>query len=784
MPTLQPILSENELTQSFQIHFSLLNDGGFEYANSTDRKYFDNWNITVDQLEGEINVPYQFVNENSVRRIDIPQSILGGFSQFRVNYIFTQHPNSPQTEQGIFVSGHVETDRIFTPAFIPGENVQQTDTFPPIDENYIREVFADKIYDVFFKTLELPSEIDLDYSSLQSTIRDGKIVTGRQENEKLVFYKKDRNTPENRKDFSDGILSDMITSISASAAQYYNPSEFDLVSWMDDKVENNEILVQVDESTPSSTVDDPSIYDLPNQEQPYLLNKILYVLKFHNGGTPYRVDFSEIQYVVSEPNPDTWLWYEFANVMNLSQITRPKLGNRINPLKAKEVLNTNIFELLPAQSTRQTEIDNLFERFDSLIGSSPSFEDVDGDGVAEKLLDPQVDARISTNPNNPNAFVTRLNTEANVTNQNKTLESMRNRLNTYLLDVDNIVDEIQDDRPEYENKSSGFLKIRKPNQAIIIRNQDGNELEFQKNNSFLLDGFTISMWVRFVGKTGRGTLFNFGNPYKSDVENRYGFRLETLTREDDGVFKRMVRLVVWDHREGQNKLYDSHVGTQFVNRYHTVDNGQLLYETEQGEAFSNSLNAFNAHTQIPTDDLDEWFFICATYNPTVNEEGSFGEGYESVLTNTEFWLNHVWYLPSVPARTEDINFGLGTITDSVTFTSFITEHDSNSVNQYLTDLPTTIRIVNDDGEEIERTITNIEFIEGGAMTGPANRIFTVDDNLGSNNSQIGFRKEVNVPAQEGLSNLVDFVDTGARCKVEVISRSDLLRARGFKVNGD
>mgnify|MGYP005696773959 CR=1 FL=1 len=154
---------------------------------------YDAFNVTIDQLEGEINVPYQFVNENSVRRIDIPQSILGGFSQFRVNYIFTQHPNSPQTEQGIFVSGHVETDRIFTPAFIPGENVQQTDTFPPIDENYIREVFADKIYDVFFKTLELPSEIDLDYSSLQSTIRDGKIVTGRQENEKLVFYKKDRN---------------------------------------------------------------------------------------------------------------------------------------------------------------------------------------------------------------------------------------------------------------------------------------------------------------------------------------------------------------------------------------------------------------------------------------------------------------------------------------------------------------------------------------------------------------------------------------------------------------
>ena len=43
-----------------------------------------------------------------------------------------------------------------------------------------------------------------------------------------------------------------------------------------------------------------------------------------------------------------------------------------------------------------------------------------------------------------------------VRNVGKTLETMRNRLNNYLGDVDNVVQEIQDQRPIYENKSTGF----------------------------------------------------------------------------------------------------------------------------------------------------------------------------------------------------------------------------------------------------------------------------------------------------------------------------------------
>jgi len=341
----------------------------------------------------------------------------------------------------------------------------------------------------------------------------------------------------------------------------------------------------------------------------------------------------------------------FINVLNLSQLTKPQVGTKINPEKAREILDTNIFELLPTQTTRQDQINDFFNEFNDLIGQVPQFADVDGDGAGEKILNNVADrtSRIDLGVN-PNAYITRLNRHTieaapnGPANVGKTLESMRNKLNTYLGDVDNVVQVIEDQRPEYENKSSGFLKIRKPNQAIILRNSN-NLLEFQKTAgpgpSFLTVGFTITMWVRFVGKTGRGTLFNFANP--TSTESPYGFRLETITREDDGVYRRMVRLVVRGNRSAGNdmgNLYDSHFGTQDVDRHDTVSTGTVLYGDE-----NISLNAFNAHTQIPTDDLNEWFFICATYNPTIMKEWTFNQQAQwaevpNYLRDKQVWLNH------------------------------------------------------------------------------------------------------------------------------------------------
>ena len=51
--------------------------------------------------------------------------------------------------------------------------------------------------------------------------------------------------------------------------------------------------------------------------------------------------------------------------------------------------------------------------------------------------------------------------------------------------------------------------------------------------SYLCDGFTITMWVRFLDKTSTGTLFNYGNPLRS-VDPK-GFMLETYVLEKEGL---------------------------------------------------------------------------------------------------------------------------------------------------------------------------------------------------------------------------------------------------------
>ncbi len=65
----------------------------------------------------------------------------------------------------------------------------------PIQET--REVVSDIFYKLWFESNTLD---DSDILSMQTTIRDGIKQTGRAEDEPLVFYKKDRNTLESRKD--------------------------------------------------------------------------------------------------------------------------------------------------------------------------------------------------------------------------------------------------------------------------------------------------------------------------------------------------------------------------------------------------------------------------------------------------------------------------------------------------------------------------------------------------------------------------------------------------------
>ena len=527
------------------------------------------------------------------------------------------------------------------------ENTAEPITFE-IDDKVIKETFSDLVYTKWFSELdsdyvsnntffdmtqggqEIP--INLELNTLQTTIRDGKITTGRNNDEQLVFFKKDRNTPENRKDLNDGKLSLVINNISSS---FVNNGVVDLSEFISDKIT---VVSELSPDETSITDVDYSKYGLSlyfGQNAPpeaFKIRNIKYKLRYKNGpNVKIDVPFGNLLHIVNILRSDNeWYYYEWVNVLNLSQLTNTVSGQKINPTKAKDILDTNIFELLPPQSTQQTRVDNFFQEFNELIGPEPGFQDVDNDGVGESIQNEANDkqSRISFE-NKRGAFITRLDSHTDddngVRNVGKTLETMRNRLNNYLGDVDNVVQEIQDQRPIYENKSTGFLKVRKPNQAIILRAPDNGELEFQKNNSYLNDGFTITMWVRFVSKTSEGTLFNFGNPLEEDG---FGFRLDTKVNEYNEKYYRYIRLIV---RDENGILRDNHFGQSEV--------GPPLGRLNERSTSLGHTQGHNAFPQIPTDNLNEWYFICATYNPSINELEL--DNSSPYFTNRQYWLNHI-----------------------------------------------------------------------------------------------------------------------------------------------
>ena len=83
----------------------------------------------------------------------------------------------------------------YTTASVEVEGEMPVADYETIQE--VREIVSDLFYKLWFESNTLTDEQVL---SLQTTIRDGKKQTGRAESEPLVFYKKDRNTLENRED--------------------------------------------------------------------------------------------------------------------------------------------------------------------------------------------------------------------------------------------------------------------------------------------------------------------------------------------------------------------------------------------------------------------------------------------------------------------------------------------------------------------------------------------------------------------------------------------------------
>jgi len=331
--------------------------------------------------------------------------------------------------------------------------------------------------------------------------------------------------------------------------------------------------------------------------------------------------------------------------------------DEIDPIKAQEVLDTEIFELIPKSKTKQKEIDDFFAAYHRLKGDLPNWDsDYNDDGVNDHFTDSEEEIEYDDNHNisstNLDGSIVRLKNQSNSDNPpEKTLEGLRENIDTFLRDIDSELDPSEEDeRPEYEHKSPGHIKIRHLNQAIIVRNKEGDDIgiigDNKENPDWWHDGFTITMWVKFMDKVSSGTLFNFGNPLRTDTP--YGFMLETFVVDQDESFdfqpteygffekgeqERFVRLVV---RDENDLIRDSHMGMNFGQEYGDSYGDRLdtaIDNTTLPALEQNLSYAFN-YTHIPID-LNEWYFIVANFNTGVDEQTSINN--TASLNNPDYW---------------------------------------------------------------------------------------------------------------------------------------------------
>lgn len=378
-------------------------------------------------------------------------------------------------------------------------------------------------------------------------------------------------------------------------------------------------------------------------------------------------------------NPD---FNSITLINNFSQyIDFDETHKNIDTIKAQEILDTEIFELLPSALSRQQQINKFFSDYESLKGSVPPYElDNDGNDELDTMTDPtaavysgshDISAFQNQGIDDSESFITRLNKDANTLNSGKTLEFLRDDLNEYLKDIDASPEtEITDDRPIYENVSSGYLKIRHLNQGLIIRRQEGDDIGVEKlvkvpdSNAFgpnyIVNGFTISLWVKFLDRVNKGTLFNYGNPMRLDRPK--GFKLETFTlfKEDplpsrpdltwgsiapagyfsDNDYERFIRLIVRDplskdelHPKG--KLYDSHLGMEGFPYDRFIP--EFGYGADNTTDYRRGNEEFLfTHTRVPID-FDEWFFVVASFDPNINDIGTGGDFEE----NKDYWTGNI-----------------------------------------------------------------------------------------------------------------------------------------------
>ena len=492
----------------------------------------------------------------------------------------------------------------------------------------------------------------------QKTIQNGQLILGRLPNERLVLYQKDIEA--NKKDL-------LLTTPIDTDEDGVPDTDISRLEEIANRIEDfDNVLVNIS-----------------------LTERNNYTITIEGDGLEGE---ENIDFIYNDVD---------NNPLNVSQFIPIQQQSTIIDIdNAREYLDTNIFELLPTSDTRQNRILRFFDELNALLPPIPEFDN-DGDGFVDRENGNWIGSDDYSTVNdisseNPDGDIVRLSDDAESPNEGKTLEDIYNTILPYLTDI--LEDEVslEDDRPIYRNQSNGYLKFRDLNQGIIIRNTNQDFVEgLDPSNPTYLNtdgtgGFTITMWVRFLDKVSEGTLFNFGNPLRED--NPFGFSLETyVINADDtpnpsgfngasgktwgqifrdggdggtityeaglndvgqGFFsesntERFVRLIVREQNDDGTvgKLRDSHLGASWMARYPTTPQLGFNHTSEppSDPEFSHHFGLMK-NTRIP-EDFNEWYFICATYNPIVDEEYGFTNNqignYSNIRYEPNFWLNHI-----------------------------------------------------------------------------------------------------------------------------------------------
>ena len=509
-------------------------------------------------------------------------------------------------------------------------------------------------------------------------------------------------------------------------------------------------------------IDTPIMY-----EEPGLLSKLTVNIDV---GPPLDIDILYDDNVIAQSIQSTSSMYR-SILNNLSQFLEfsPSV-QEIDPEKAQQTLSDkNIYELLPTVMTRQDMINKFFRTYSELRPRAyPEWSDTDEDGLTDYLSQEDEDSFLNDSAvtqgiSDDGEYIDWRQEDENEYNENQSLEWFRDDLQQYF-DVPGSVYGFE--LKEYEHRSSGYLKIRNLNQMVIVRNDESDDIGL---SDWQTDGFTITMWVKFLNDINDGTLFNLGNPLRLVEDGTpEGITLETFIKNE----KRYIRLIV---RDENGKIRDSHFGVPGTPRIETHSLSDV------GDA------------DIPATDYTclRSVYITTGVEPNVNNVNAGG------IQCSNNWLNSTWQDYSFGndyyAECEDVN---GQIQYMQLIDSSISPNN-NWAQTVIYPGGTTGNIACDSLDVYEgptqylTNYNNYNYIEVPVDISEWYFIVaTYNPSINENTSFVQTFATCNSTCLEDPDFWRWNIDAdgytsksgwGARCKVEIISKRDLLTARGYNV---